>query len=77
MPRRIDDSDHYQGGAIMGMRLTFGEHVLCPTCKGSRVAVPMSNAEKREQRRHTKQGVEHTRWVCPRCNGDGIIGLND
>ena len=100
MPRHPTSDDAYTGGPIQGAklmyegmelgtpkhRITFGEDVLCPTCGGKRVAVPMSRAEARTRRAHmmryVKAGsvgeyVPPDRWLCERCNGEGIVGLND
>lgn len=76
MPRRVDTTDLYTEG--YHVRLTFGEHIECPNCRGMGIDVPMSIQEHRQRQKARGKGQPlPPRWACDRCGGSRIIGLND
>ena len=60
-------------------RIIFGVHELCPKCKGTKVNIPMTKAEKKARARH----MQHInpgpweRWPCNMCNGVGVVNVSD
>ena len=69
------------GGTDKGTpKIVFGRDTLCPSCRGRRIELPMSSAEKSERKRQQRQGKSLTdipRWPCSRCGGVGVARIDD
>lgn len=77
MPRRIEESDYYQGGPLMNA-LTFGLHIPCPTCKGKgkKGLTPQGQRERGKEIAIAKRAGREAPPIqnaCPTCEGAGYV----